>query len=150
MRLKSRTIDIKNQMRKNELPRDSWQFNVCWSYLLLPHLITGVVTISRALRKQRRAHRMSSSFLSRPQLGSGADPPPPQFCAKVVAASLARRTEEMLFERCCLLLPANGFARSLCSLHERPSLLRRKLSFHISSHPRSNPTGTDNPSLHRT
>ncbi len=31
-------------------------------------------------RKQRRAQRISSSFLSRPQLGSGADPPPPQFC----------------------------------------------------------------------
>ena len=56
-------------------------------HLLLPHLITGVVTISRALRKQRRAQRMSSSFLSRPQFWSGADPPPPQFCAKVVAAS---------------------------------------------------------------
>ena len=51
----------------NELPRNPRQFNVSWDYLLLPHLITGVVTISRALRKQRRAQRMSSSFLSRPQ-----------------------------------------------------------------------------------
>jgi len=63
----------------NELPRDSWQFNACWSYLLLPHLITGVVSISRALRKERWAQRMSSSFWSRPQLGSGTEPPPLQF-----------------------------------------------------------------------
>ena len=56
-------------------------------YLLIPRLLTGVVTISRALRKQRRARRMSSSFLSQPQFWSGADPPPPQFCAKEVAAS---------------------------------------------------------------
>ena len=70
-----------------ELPRNPRQFNVSWDYLLLPHLITGVETISLALRKQRRAQRMSSSFLSRPQFWSGADPPPPQFCAKEVAAS---------------------------------------------------------------
>ena len=56
-------------------------------YIPLPRLLTGVATISRALRKQRRAQRMSSSFLSRPQFWSGADPPPPQFCAKEVAAS---------------------------------------------------------------
>ena len=48
-------------------------------HLLIPRLITGVVTIFRALRKQRRAQRMSSSFWSRPQLGSGVEPPPPQF-----------------------------------------------------------------------
>ena len=70
-----------------ELPRNPRQFNVSWDYLLLPHLITGVETISLALRKQRRAQRMSSSFLSRPQFWSGAEPPPPQFCAKEVAAS---------------------------------------------------------------
>ena len=68
-----------------ELPRKPRQFNVSWDYLLLPHLITGVITISRALRKQRRAQRVSLSFLSRPQFWSGAEPP--QFCAKVVAAS---------------------------------------------------------------
>lgn len=56
------------------------------TYLLHPRRI-GVVTISLALRKQRRAQRMSSSFLSRPQFWSGAEPPPPQFCAKEVAAS---------------------------------------------------------------
>ena len=71
----------------NEPPRNPQQFIVSWNYLLLFSLITVVVTISRALRKQRRAQRMSSSFWSRPQLGSGADPPPPQFCANVVAAS---------------------------------------------------------------
>ena len=54
-----------------ELPRKPRQFNVSWDYLLLPHRITGVATISRALRKQQRAQRMSSSFLLRPQLGSG-------------------------------------------------------------------------------
>ena len=63
---------------------------------------------------------------------------------------LAQRKEGRLSERCCLILPANGSARSLCSLHKRPSLLRQKLLSHISSHPRLNPTGTDNPSLHRT
>lgn len=78
----------KYPLRENiELPRNPRQFNVFGVYLLLPHLITGVVTISRALRKQRRAQRMSSSFLSRPQSWSGAEPPPPQFCAKVVEAS---------------------------------------------------------------
>ena len=71
----------------NELPRNPRQFNYSWNYLRIPRLITGVVTISRALRRQRRAQRMSSSFWSRPRFWSGADPPPPQFCAKVVAAS---------------------------------------------------------------
>ena len=55
----------------NELPRNPRQFNYSWNYLRIPRLITGVVTISRALRKQRRAQRMSSSFLSRPQFWSG-------------------------------------------------------------------------------
>ena len=41
---------------------------------------------------------MSSSFSSRPQSLSGADPPPPQFCAKEVAAStwLAKRRKAVL------------------------------------------------------
>ena len=60
---------------------------------------------------------------------------------------LARRKEGRQFERCCLILPANGSARSLCSRHKRPLRLSRKLSFHISSHPRLNPRGKDNPSF---
>ena len=84
-------VNRKIHFSKTGLMRDC-QYSWC-IYLLLPHLITGVVTISRALRKQRRAQRMSSSFLSGPQFWSGAEPPPPQFCAKVVAAStcLAKR-----------------------------------------------------------
>ncbi len=80
-------------------------------HLLIPRLITGVVTISRALRKQRRPRGCRLRSYHGPW--SGTEPPPPQFCAKVVAASTC---------------PTNS----------------------ISSHPRLNPTRTDNPSLHWT